>query len=84
MSRFYAPDEEDTRGAPPFAPPRMVCLLLYASCVGVFSSRKIAQAAERTLACLAIAGEAGWVKRGTVSTDGTTLPGHTLRHKAIR
>jgi hypothetical protein len=94
----------------------MVCLLLYASCVGVFSSRKIAQADERTLACLAIvgedrpdfrplsdvgqrqrvalcdvgvevlriAGEAGWVKRGTVSTDGTTLPGHALRHKAMR
>jgi hypothetical protein len=27
----------------------MVCLLLYAYCVGVFSSRKIAQACERNL-----------------------------------
>src|SRR5258705_13802249 len=34
----------------------MVCLLLYASCVGVFASRKIAQAGERTLAFLAIVG----------------------------
>jgi hypothetical protein len=35
----------------------MVCLLLYAYCVGVFSSRKIAQACERNLAFLAIVGE---------------------------
>ena len=35
----------------------MVCLLLYAYCVGVFSSRKIALACERTLACLAIVGQ---------------------------
>jgi len=34
----------------------MVCLLLYASCVGVFSSRKMAQACERTLAFLALVG----------------------------
>jgi transposase len=55
-SRFYAPDEEETRGAPPFAPQMMVCLLLYASCVGVFSSRQSAQAWERHLAFLAIGG----------------------------
>ena len=35
----------------------MVCLLLYAYCVGVFSSRKIARACERNLACIAIVGE---------------------------
>ena len=29
LSRFYAPYEEETRGAPPFAPQMMVCLLLY-------------------------------------------------------
>ena len=34
----------------------MVCLLLYAYCVGVFSSRKIATACERNLAFLAIVG----------------------------
>ena len=34
VQRFYAPYEEDTRGAPPFAPALMVCLLLSASCVG--------------------------------------------------
>src|ERR671915_2478919 len=56
LSRVYAPYEAETRGAPPFDPKMMVCLLLYAYCVGVFSSRKIAQACERNLAFLAIVG----------------------------
>jgi transposase len=54
--RFYALYEDETRGAPPFDPAMMVCLLLYAYCVGVFSSRKIAQACERNLAFVAIVG----------------------------
>ena len=57
LSRFYAPYEDETRGAPPFDPQMMVCLLLYAYCVGVFSSRKIAQACERNLAFIAIVGQ---------------------------
>src|SRR5512132_2220431 len=57
LSRFYAAYEDETRGAPPFDPQMMVCLLLYAYCVGVFSSRKIAQACERNLAFIAIVGE---------------------------
>lgn len=56
LSRFYATYEAETRGAPPFDPRMMVCLLLYAYCVGVFSSRKIARACERNLAFLAIVG----------------------------
>ena len=56
LRRFYAPYEDETRGAPPFDPAMMVCLLLYAYCVGVFSSRKIAQACERNLAFIAIVG----------------------------
>jgi transposase len=56
LRRFYAPYERETRGAPPFDPALMVCLLLYAYCVGVFSSRKIALACERNLAFLAIVG----------------------------
>jgi transposase len=115
LSRFYAPYEDETRGAPPFDPQMMVCLLLYAYCVGVFSSRKIAQACERNLAFIAIvgqdrpdfrtisdfrklhlvafcdvfvpvlrlAGEAGLVKLGKVSTDGTKLQGNASRHKAM-
>ena len=58
-SRFYAPYEAETRGAPPFEPQMRVCLLLYAYCVGVFSSRKIAQACERNLAFIAIVGQDG-------------------------
>src|SRR5580704_18204684 len=56
LSRFYAYYESETRGAPPFDPAEMVCLLLYAYCVGVYSSRKIALACERNLAFLAIVG----------------------------
>src|SRR6266478_9359742 len=115
LSRFYALYEEETRGAPPFDPAMMVCLLLYAYCVGVFSSRKIALACERNLAFMAIvgqdrpdfrtmsdfrklhleaftdvfvavvrlAGEAGLVQLGNVSTDGTKMQGNASRHKAM-
>jgi transposase len=115
LRRCYAPYEAETRGAPPFDPAMMVCLLLYAYCVGVFSSRKIALACERNLAFLAIvgterpdfrtisdfrkqhleafkdvfvhvvrlAGVAGLVKLGNVSTDGTKIQGHASRHKAM-
>ena len=94
----------------------MVCLLLYASCVGVFSSRKMALACERHRAFMAIVGqerpdfrtlsdcrklhlevfkdvfvqvvrlaaEAGLVKLGNVSTDGTNIQGKASRHKAMR
>ena len=115
LRRVYAPSEPETRGAPPFDPAMMVCLLLYAYCVGVFSSRKIALACERNLAFMAIvgqerpdfrtisafrkqqleafkavfvqvvrlAGEAGLVKLGNVSTDGTKIQGNASRHKAM-
>jgi transposase len=56
LRRFYAPYEAETRGAPPFDPALMVCLLLYSYCLGVRSSRKIAKACERNLAFLAIVG----------------------------
>ena len=56
VSRFYAPDAHETRGAPPCDPAMMVCLLLYAYGVGVCSRRKIAQACERNLACIAMVG----------------------------
>lgn len=56
LSKIHATYQDETRGAPPFDPAMMTCLLLYAYCVGVFSSRKIAQACERNLAFLAIVG----------------------------
>jgi len=57
LAKFYAPYEDEMRGAPPFDPAQMVCLLLYAYSVGVFSSRRIACACERNLAFLAIVGD---------------------------
>jgi transposase len=57
LTSIYAPYEDETRGAPPYDPAMMVCLLLYAYCVGVFSSRKIAKACERNLAFLVIVGD---------------------------
>jgi transposase len=57
LSAVFAPYEDELRGAPPFDPALMTCLLLYAYCVGVYSSRKIARACERNLAFLAIVGE---------------------------
>jgi transposase len=57
LSSFYASYELETRGAPPFDPALMVTLLVYAYCVGVYSSRKIARACERNLAFLAIVGD---------------------------
>ncbi len=56
LSGIHATYQDETRGAPPFDPAMMTCLLLYAYCVGVFSSRKIARACERNLAFLAIVG----------------------------
>jgi transposase len=56
LAAIHAVYQDETRGAPPFDPAMMVCLLLYSYCVGVFSSRKIAQACERNLAFLAIVG----------------------------
>src|SRR5437899_3246454 len=57
LEPFYASYEVETRGQPPFDPALLVCLLLYAYCVGVYSSRKIAAACERNLAFLAIVGD---------------------------
>src|SRR3954469_6919876 len=57
LSPIHATYQDETRGAPPFDPAMMTCLWLYAYCVGVFSSRKIAQACERNLAFLAIVGD---------------------------
>src|SRR5215831_11116465 len=57
LSAIAAPYEDELRGAPPFDPVMMTCLLLYAYCVGVYSSRKIARACERNLAFLALVGD---------------------------
>jgi len=72
LRRFYMPYEDETRGAPPFDPAMRVCLLLYAYCVGVFSSRTIAQACERNLAFIAMV--------GTERPDFRTISDFRTRH----
>jgi transposase len=52
--RYYA---GELRGQPPFDVTMMVTLLVYAYCMGVRSSRKIAAACERNLAFRAIVGD---------------------------
>jgi len=115
LDAFYASYEVETRGQPPFDPTMLVCLLLYAYCIGVYSSRKIAKACERNLAFLAIVGddrpdfrtisdfrkghlqqlgalfvqvlqlaaEAGLVRLGNLSFDGSKFTGQASRHKAM-
>lgn len=111
MSRY----EGEERGYPPYHPGMMVKVLLYAYCVGVPSSRKIAKrlhedvgfrvlAANNTpdfrtisdfrkehlralsqmfLQVLELCQEAGLVKLGHVSLDGTKVKANASKHKAM-
>lgn len=56
LSPFHNHYAQELRGQPPFDVTMMVTLLVYAYCVGVCSSRKIAAACERNLAFRAIVG----------------------------
>jgi transposase len=56
LSPFHGHYAQELRGQPPFDVTMMVTLLVYAYCVGVCSSRKIAAACERNLAFRAIVG----------------------------
>jgi transposase len=57
LSPFHAHYARELRGQPPFDVTMMVTLVVYAYCVGVCSSRKIAAACERNLAFRAIVGD---------------------------
>ena len=57
LSAFHQHYAGELRGQPPFDVTMMVTLLTYAYSVGVCSSRKIAAACERNLACRAIVGD---------------------------
>jgi transposase len=57
LSAFHEHYAGELRGQPPFDVTMMVTLLVYAYCVGVRSSRKIAAACERNLAFRAIVGK---------------------------
>jgi transposase len=56
LSPFHHHYAHERRGQPPFDVTMMVTLLVYAYCLGVCSSRKIAAACERNLAFRAIVG----------------------------
>ena len=56
LNAFHDHYANEMRGQPPFDVTMMVTLLVYAYCVGVCSSRKIAAACERNLAFRAIVG----------------------------
>ena len=56
LTPFHQHYVRELRGQPPFDVTMMVTLLVYAYCVGVCSSRKIAAACERNLAFRAIVG----------------------------
>ena len=47
--------ERDARGQRPYAPRMMTALLLYAYCVGIFSSRRIERATHEDVACRVLA-----------------------------
>jgi len=57
LSAFHGYYAGELRGQPPFDVTMMATLLVYAYCVGVRSSRKIAAACERNLAFRAIVGD---------------------------
>jgi transposase len=65
---------KDPRGERPYAPRMMTALLLYAYCVGVFSSRKIERATHEDVAMRVIAGDA--------HPHFTTINSFRLDHRA--
>lgn len=50
LSAIEATYEDELRGGPPYRPEMMVTVLLYAYCVGVYSSRRIAQRLHEDIA----------------------------------
>src|SRR5262249_57597569 len=54
LAKIHAVYQDETRGAPPFDPAMMTCLLLYAYCVPLFSSRTIATSFQLTLSFLSL------------------------------
>jgi len=115
LDAITQPYEAEERGQPPYHPVMMLKVLLYAYCIGVFSSRKIKRRLHEDVAFRVISGnnqpdfrtisefrrrhlaaleglftqvlrlcmEAGLVKLGHVSIDGTKMKANASRHKAM-
>ena len=56
LDRIYESYDGSSGGQPPYDPEMMVCLLLYAYCVGIVSSRKIEQATWHSVPFRVLAG----------------------------
>lgn len=115
LSAIYSSYGGNGRGQPPYDPEMMVCLLLYAYCIGVPSSRQIEKKTHEDIAFRVIAAnrhpdhdsicefrkrhlkalaalfvqilrlcqEAGLVRLGHVSLDGTKIRANASKHKAM-
>ena len=72
-------------GAPPYHPRMMVKVLLYGYCIGVSSSRRIAQRLHEDVASrvLMLCQRAGLVKLGHVALDGAKVRANASKHKAM-
>jgi len=57
LSAITAPYEQEERGCPPYHPVMLTKVLLYAYCVGVFSSRKIQRRLSEDVAFRLLAAE---------------------------
>ena len=55
LSAIEGPYEDEARGQPPYHPVMMTKVLVYAYCVGVFSSRKIQRRLAEDVACRVLA-----------------------------
>ncbi len=64
---------KDSRGTRPYSPRMMTALLLYAYCVGIFSSRKVARATYEDVPMRVIA--------GSEHPHFTTVNGFRLEHR---
>ena len=67
MSEVTARYERERRGGPPYHPRMMVKVLLYGYCVGVASSRRIAQRLHEDIAFRVFGGETTHRTSGTIS-----------------
>src|SRR6266702_6838168 len=92
LSALYA--HYGTRGGEPYAPEVLLGLLLSGYATGVFSSRKIERATYEAVPFRFIAGnlhpdhdtlaqEAGVLKLGTISLDGTKIHADAYKHNAV-
>ena len=74
MSEVTARYERERRGGPPYHPRMMVKVLLYGYCVGVASSRRIAQRLHEDIAFRVLAANNTPDFRGHVPSSGVRVP----------